>query len=169
MDIVNVRSNIRSTLGLAAVSLAVAAVIASGPPSPQAERGWQPSADHVISDTVSLPDDRTLRLWTGPSGWYVESLKAGRHEAAVGANSGGAEYTVSEVLGGLVGYLPAAGTHSVSVGSHGAVVREDVHAGMFLVPASLVPTTDDAVLVTPLDADGRPLAAETAVPIAGRD
>ncbi|MFU8873972.1 hypothetical protein [Micromonospora sp. SL4-19] len=117
---------------------------------------------------MSLPNHHTLRLWTGPSGWYVEDLKSGRHLAAVGAGGGGDEYGVSDVLNGLVGHLPVAGAQAVSIESHGAAVRKDVHAGMFLVPVSVVPLTDDVLLVTPLDATGRPLAEQTAVPIAGR-
>ncbi|MGN9915973.1 hypothetical protein [Micromonospora palomenae] len=168
MNVANIRSNTRSLLGLSAVSLAVAAVIFFAPRSAEAERDWEPPAGYVNADTVSLESNRTLRLWAGPSGWYVESLASGQHEAAVGASGGGNQYSVSEVLDGLVGYVPLAGTEAVSIRSHRGAVRQDVHAGVFLIPASGIAVTDVAILVTPLDANGRPLAGETQVPIAGR-
>ncbi|SCF21273.1 hypothetical protein GA0074695_4389 [Micromonospora viridifaciens] len=170
MNPANVRSNIRSLLGLGAVSLAVAGVIVAGQPSsaPEPERPWQPPAGYVLADTVPLEHDHTLRLWTSPTGWYVESLRLGQHKAAVGAGGSSSEYTVSEVLDGLVGAVPVAGAQAVSVGTPGATVRAGVHGGWFLVPASVVLATDDTVPVTPLDASGNPLAEETAVPIDGR-
>ncbi|OKI81664.1 hypothetical protein [Micromonospora sp. CB01531] len=171
MNPANVRANTRSLLGLAAVSAAIAAVVTSHRPSPAAEPEpvWQPPAGYVVTDTVSLASAHTLRLWTGTSGWYVESLRSGRHEGAVGASSGSSdEYSASEILDGLVGTVPVTGARAVSVGPPGAALRADLHAGVFLLPASAVPATDESVLVTPLDDAGRPLAAETAVPIAGR-
>lgn len=173
MNIADVRWNTRSILGLSAVALAVAAVISFAPrspePEPEVERDWQPPAGYVLADTVSLENNRTLRLWAGPSGWYVESLTSGRSESAVGASGGGDQYSVSEVLDGLIGYLPVAGAQAVSIRSEGGILREDVHAGLFLVPASVIPPTDVTILVTPLDADGRPLTGETPVSIGGRD
>ncbi|WP_141714988.1 hypothetical protein [Micromonospora rhizosphaerae] len=168
MDAAKARSNARSILGLSAVSLAIAAIIVFAPRSPEPERGWQPPAGFTIADTTSLGGNQTLRLWTGPSGWYVESVTSGRHEAAVAAAGGGDQYSVSEVLNGLVGNVPVPGTQAVSVRSQGTAVRANVHAGLFLAPAAVVAPTDVAVLVTPLDANGTALAGETLVPIAGR-
>ena len=167
MGISKSRSNTRSLIGLSAVSLAIAAIITFAPRPSQPEQGWQPPTDYAIVDTISLEDGRTLRLWTGPSGWYVESLASGRHQGAVGAASGGDQYSVSEILDGLVGYLPTTGAQAVSVGSP-ASVRADVHSGVFLVPASVIGATDRAVSVTPLDANGKALAPETPVAVAGR-
>lgn len=113
--------------------------------------------------------DRTLRLWVGPSGWYVESVVAGRHQGAAGASGGGDQHTVSEILGGYVGEVPVAGAHAVSVRRRdGVAVQAVVHDGMFLLPADLAGATELALFVTTLDAAGRPLDAETSVPIAGR-
>jgi transcriptional regulator with XRE-family HTH domain len=170
MDVANARSNTRSVLGLTAGLLVFTAVVLFVLRSRQSEvdRAWSPPAGYAIVDTVSLDGNRTLRLWTGPSGWYVESLISGRSETAVGASSGGDQYSASVILDGLVGYLPIAGTQAVVVRSRTASVREDVHDGTFLVPASVITATDVVVLVTPLDASGTPLAEETPVPIAGR-
>ncbi|WP_091298697.1 hypothetical protein [Micromonospora halophytica] len=108
-----------------------------------------------------------MRLWTGPSGWYVESLLSGRHQAAVGAADGGDGYSVSEVLDGLVGQLPTAGVAAVAVGSP-TRVRAEVHSGVFFVPASVIGDADRAVPVIPLGVNGIALAPETLVEVAGR-
>ncbi|MEO3776860.1 hypothetical protein ABGB16_08400 [Micromonospora sp. B11E3] len=170
MDASRARTNARSLLGLAAAALVVAAVVVFAPDSPaQPRQQWRPPDGYALADTVVLPGDHTLRLFTGPSGWYVERLAANRHEAAVGAMGGGTEYTASEVLGGLVGRVPTPGARAVSVGSGEAAARASVHSQVFLVPASVLTEADEDVPVTPLDAAGRPLAGETLVPIAGRD
>jgi hypothetical protein len=169
MDVAVVRSNIPSIVGLAGVALALAAVVRLVPhDTHDPARAWEPPVGYVVADTVSVSGDRTLRLWTGPAGWYVESLAAGRHEGSVGASGGGDQFTVSEILGGFVGNVPVAGTGAVSVRTRGGVaVHANVHDGMFVLPAHMAGATEPAVLVTPLDATGRPLAAETSVPIAG--
>ncbi|MFJ6196916.1 hypothetical protein [Micromonospora sp. NPDC092111] len=158
---------LRSLVGLAVASLVIAAIIMLAPHPAAPQQAWQPPASYAVVSTVALDDGRTLRLWTGSSGWYVESLASGRHEAAVGATSGGAEHTVSETLGGLVGYLPTRDARTVVVGAP-AGVRADVHAQMFLVPATAVDAVDDTVLLTSLDATGRTLA-RTTVEITGRE
>ncbi|MCG5449827.1 hypothetical protein [Micromonospora hortensis] len=167
MGIAGFRSNMRSLIGLAAVCLAVAAVISVAPNPAVPERDWRPPAGYVLADTVSLDDEHTLRLWTGPSGWYVESMLSGRHQAAVGAGSGGDQSSVSEVLNGLVGQLSLAGATAVAVGSP-TPVRARVHSGVFLVSTSVIRSTDRAVPVTPLDVNGKPLAPGTLVEVAGR-
>ncbi|MFG1949648.1 hypothetical protein [Micromonospora sp. NPDC048830] len=172
MDASRARTNARSLLGLAAAALVVAAVVVFAPDSPaQPRQQWRPPEGYALADTVVLPGDHTLRLFTGPSGWYVERLAANRHEAAVGAagGGGGTGYEVSEVLGGLVGRVPTPGAQAVSVGSGEAAVRASVHSQVFLVPAPVLTEADEAVPVTPLDATGRTLAGETLVPITGRD
>ncbi|GAB3959489.1 hypothetical protein [Micromonospora vulcania] len=168
MALAGLCSNARSLIGLSAVCLAVAAVISVAPSSAVPERrDWRPPTGYVLADTVSLDDKHTLRLWTGPSGWYVESMLSGRHQAAVGAGRGGDQPSVSEVLNGLVGQLSTAGAAAVVVGSP-TPVRAPVHSGVFLVPTSVIRSTDRAVPVTPLDVNGKPLAAETLVEVAGR-
>ncbi|MEU6078424.1 hypothetical protein [Micromonospora sp. NPDC047074] len=173
MDLAGSGSHVRTLIGLSAAALAVAAVVAVAPKSPAEPRpDWQPPTGYTLAETVPLDGDHTLRLWTGPSGWYVESLRSGRHHAGVGAKGDGAKgesgrYSVSPVLDGLVGQLPTAGAAAVAVGP--ARVRATVHSGVFLVPASVIGATDRVVAVTPLDLDGRPLARETLVAVAGRD
>ncbi|MCM0677257.1 hypothetical protein NCC78_21575 [Micromonospora phytophila] len=167
MAVARHRSTVRSTLGLAAVTPVLAAVVACAPPAAESPPAWQPPAGFAVTETVTVADGRTLRLWTGPSGWYVESLTSGRHEAAVGAGGGGDRYAVSVVLDGLVGTVPVASARAVEVGS--PPVRADLHSGVFLVPATVVAApTDQDVLVTPLDATGRSIAPATRVPIVGR-
>jgi hypothetical protein len=167
MDSVRFRSTVGSLIGLTAVGLAVAAAIIVVPSPAPPERDWRPPTGYILADTVSLDDDHRLRLWTGPSAWYVESLLSGRHQAAMGAGGGGDQYSLSEVLDGLVGRLPTAGAAAVVVGST-IRVRAEVHSGVFLVPASVIGAADRAVPVTPLDGNGNPLAQETLVAIAGR-
>ncbi|WFE64787.1 hypothetical protein [Micromonospora sp. WMMD714] len=160
------RSPLRSLLGLAAVSLTIAAVVVVAPDPPAGSAGsWQPPSGYVDVETVTLDDGRTLRLWTGPSGCYVESLVAGRSAAAVGTSGGGPEYAVSEILGALVGYLPLREARTVLVGS--SAVRADVHAQRFLVAATAVDVADGRVRLTVLDGTGRTLARVT-VEITGR-
>ncbi|MEH1169669.1 hypothetical protein V6V47_30250 [Micromonospora sp. CPCC 205539] len=167
MGTVGFRTNMRSLIGLAAVCVAVAAVISVAPNSAVPERDWRPPAGHVLADTISLDDQHTLRLWTSPSGWYVESMLSGRHQAAVGAGRSGDRPSVSEVLNGLVGQVPTAGATAVAVGSP-TPVRARVHSGVFLVSTSVIRSTDRAVPVTPLDVNGGLLAPQTLVEVAGR-
>ncbi|MEH0846163.1 hypothetical protein V6U81_27665 [Micromonospora sp. CPCC 205711] len=167
MNIARSSSTIRSLIGLSAVCLAVAAVISVAPSSAMPERDWRPPAGYILADTVSLDNEHTLRLWTGPSGWYVESLLSGRHQAAVGAAGGGDDYSVSEVLDALVGQLPTAGAAAVAVGSP-TRVRAEVHSGVFLVPASVIGAADRAVSVIPFDVNGVALGPETLVEVTGR-
>lgn len=61
-----------------------------------------------------------------------------------------------------------ADAHAVSVGEPGVAVRVDLHDGVFLVPASVMAPSDVAVPVTPLDANGMPMADTPLVPVAGR-
>ena len=167
MDIASSRSNVRSLIGLSAVCLAIAAVISVAPSSAMPERNWRPPAGFILADTVSLDDEHTLRLWTGPSGWYVESLLSGWCLAAVGAAGGGDQHSVSEVLDGLVGQLPTAGAAAVAVGSP-THARTEVHSGVFLVSASVIGAANRAVSVIPLDVNGSSVAPETLVEVAGR-
>ncbi|MEE6257490.1 hypothetical protein [Plantactinospora sonchi] len=165
-----VRSNLRSFVGLTAVALALVAVVRFGsyesPPPPEP---WRPTAGFVAAETVALGGDRTLRLWTAPSAWSVESLVDGRHAGAVSAWGDVDRYTVDEVLGGFLGDVPVTDAHAVSVRTHdGATVRARLYDRRFLVPGHVAGPTEPALLVTPLDAAGRPLSAETSVPIAGR-
>ncbi|MEU1755795.1 hypothetical protein ABZ436_24485 [Micromonospora matsumotoense] len=168
MTVAPPRSPLRSLVGLAAVSLMIAGVVVVAPDPPsEAVGGWQPPSGYVDAGTVGLDDGRALRLWTGASGCYVESLVAGRSAAAVGTNGGGPEYAVSEILGGLVGYLPLQEARTVLVGSSPGV-RADVHAQRFLVAATAVDVADGRVRLTVLDGTGRTLARAT-VEIAGRN
>ncbi|KWV31119.1 hypothetical protein [Micromonospora rifamycinica] len=160
------RSPLRSLVGLAAVSLTIAAVVVIAPDPPaESAGGWQPPSGYVDAERVTLDDGRTLRLWAGPSGSYVESLDAGRSTAAVGTSGGGPEYAISEILGGLLGYLPLREARTVLVGS--SSVRADVHAQRFLVAATAVDVADGRVRLTVLDGTGRTLARAT-VEITGR-
>lgn len=164
-------TNLRSLVGLAAVVSALIAVVLLGPSSePSAPAlAWQPPDGFVAAETVALDGDHTLRLWTATTGWSVESLVEGRHAGTVSAWGGGDRYTVAEVLGGFLGDVPVPGTHTVSVRiQDGTAVRARVHDGRFLVPGYVAGPTEPALLVTPLDAAGRALDVETAVPIAGR-
>ncbi|MFI9639102.1 hypothetical protein ACIG87_03405 [Micromonospora sp. NPDC051925] len=167
MDLARSRSTLRSLIGLSAVGLALAAVISIVPGSATPEQNWRPPAGYVLADTVPLDDEHTLRLWTGSSGWYVESLLSGRHQATVGAMGGRDRYSVSEVLDALVGELPAVGATAVAVGSP-TQVRAEVHSGVFLVPASVIAADDRTVSVVPLDVNGTALAPAILVEVAGR-
>ncbi|MEV4846086.1 hypothetical protein AB0K20_23070 [Micromonospora matsumotoense] len=167
MTVAPPRWSLRSLVGLAAVSLMIAAVIGVAPDPPSEPSGvWQPPSGYVDAATVTLDNGRTLRLWTGSSGYYVESLVAGRSAAAVGVSGGRSEYAVSEILGGLVGYLPLQDARTVLVGSSPGV-RADVHAQQFLVAATAVDVADQHVRLTVLDGTGRTLV-HTTVEIAGR-
>jgi hypothetical protein len=117
MDSVRFRSTVGSLIGLSAVGLAAAAAIIVAPSPAPKKRDWRPPTGYVLADTVSLDDDHTLRPWTGQSGRCVESLLSGRHQAAVGAAGGGDQFSLSEVLDGLVGQLPTADAAAVVVGS----------------------------------------------------
>jgi hypothetical protein len=165
---VDVRLLVRSLFGCAAVALILlaAVLVVRNPSDPPAVTPWQPPDGYRLADTVSLPDDRRLRLWASDSGWYVEAFQDGRHEAAVGAQGANDRYSASEVLGGLVVRVPVAGARTLTVRAAGATGYGTIHAGTVLVPAPAAGV--DSVLVTPLDADGAPLAGQVAVPIAGR-
>jgi hypothetical protein len=167
MDMARSRSTVRSLIGLSAVCVAIAAVVSIAPSPSVPEQDWRPPAGYVLAETVPLDAEHTLRLWTGPSGWYVESLLSGRHQAAVGAAGGGDQNSVSEVLDGLVGQMSTPGAAAVEVGSP-TQVRAEVHSGVFLVPASVIGAADRALPVTPLDEDGTALAPETLVEVTGR-
>ncbi|MFI6824999.1 hypothetical protein ACIBJE_29235 [Micromonospora sp. NPDC050187] len=166
---VDIRSLVRSVSGCAAVAVALVAVVLVVPDRSDAPAvtDRQPPEGYRLADAVSLPDDRRLRLWVGDSGWYVEALRGGRREAGVGARGGGDQYSASEVLGGLLVRVPVAGARTLGVRADGHAWHGTVHVGTVLVvPAP--PVRVDTVLVTPLDADGRSLAGEVAVPVAGR-
>ncbi|SCL23717.1 hypothetical protein GA0074692_1634 [Micromonospora pallida] len=165
---VDIRLLVRGLFGCLAVAVALVAVVLAvpDPSDPPAVTSWQPPDGYQLADTVSLPDDRRLRLWTGDSGWYVDALRAGRREAGVGARGGGDQYSASEVLGGLVVRVPVAGARTLTVRAAGETRNGTVHAGTVLVPAP--PAGVGTVLVTPLGADGLPLGGETVVPIVGR-
>ncbi|GIF63091.1 hypothetical protein Ais01nite_11260 [Asanoa ishikariensis] len=167
MDVTVVRSNVRSIVGLLGLGLLIAAVVRLAPDVDAAPpQEWQPPAGYAVAETVPVSADRMLRLWIGPAGWHVESLSAGRSESAMGAARGGDQFAVSEILGGFVGVVPTAGTHAVTIRAPGdAPVHVDVHDGMFLAP---VFPADQQLLVTPLDANDKPLTAEVSVLIAGR-
>ncbi len=157
MNIARARSNARSLVGLAAVSLVITALVTHAPGVSEPER--ERITDHPVADTISLDDGRTLHLRTAPTSWFVDSLKSGSREATVGATSGGDQYSASEVLGGLVGYVPTADARAVAVGS--PAIRANLHDRMFLAPASVIDATDRSVVITALDADGRPLEKVT--------
>ncbi|MEO3745423.1 hypothetical protein [Plantactinospora sp. B5E13] len=171
MDTAVRRTNLRSLVGLAAVALALVAaarLVPSDEPTTPAP-AWQPPDGFVAAQTVDLGDGRTLRLWTATTGWSVGSLVEGRHAGAVSAWGGGDQYTVAAVLDGFLGDVPVTGAHTVSVRvPDGAAVPARVHDGRFLIPGYVAGPTAPALLVTPLDAAGRALDAETSVPIAGR-
>ncbi|MER7444065.1 hypothetical protein [Micromonospora avicenniae] len=161
------RSALLGPLLPAVTSLVVVAACTT--PAVAPTPGWQPPAGFTAApSTVSVADGRTLRLWVAPTGWYVESLASGRHEGAVGAAGGRDQYGVSVVLDGLVGIVPVDGAQAVEVGAPPDAVRTDLHSGVFLVPATVVAPADRDVLVTPLDAAGRPIASTSRVPISGR-
>jgi hypothetical protein len=166
------RSNLRSVLGCAAAASVIAVTVVlvdrRAPSEPEPESGWRPPAGYALVDSVEVNDGRTLRLWLHPGGWYVERRGPDGHEASVGASGGGDRYTVSEILGGLVGRIPLVDTRAALVGAAGAAVRQEVHDGVFLVPATVAGPIDATVPVTPLDADGTPSTGEVTVPIAGR-
>ena len=170
MDVAVVRSNIRSVVGLVSIGLVLTAVMHVAPHSGDSQIGpWQPPAGYVVADTVPVSGDRVLRLWLGPTGWYVESLFSGTSESTVGADRGRDQFAISEILGGFVGTVPAAGTSRVSIRSAGGpAVVTNAYDGMFLVPAHIAGTAEPQLLITPLDARGKPLTDETSVPIAGR-
>ncbi|MEV4539282.1 hypothetical protein AB0J82_36465 [Asanoa sp. NPDC049518] len=120
MDVALVRSNVRSVLGLAGVGLVLTAVVSLAPRQVDDQiRSWQAPAGYAVAETVPVGNDRVLRLWLGPTGWYVESVFSGTSESAVGGNRGGDQFTVSEVLDGFVGTVPTAGVSTVSIRSAG--------------------------------------------------
>lgn len=170
MNALAARSVARSLAGLAGVGLALAALVIFLP-GKEAEPAtpWAPAGYRVV-ETVALDGDRTLRLWVSPSGWWVESLSGGEHEAAVGAAGPGYQHTASVHLDGLLGTMPTAGAQTVVIRpvGGGTSVRATVHDRLFLVPAWIVTPGGRAVLMTPYDAAGHPLGGEVTVPIAGR-
>jgi len=166
MDVAARRSNTRSLLGLGTVSLVLAAVVAFAPAVPAPVAEWRPPAGYAVADTVDLGGGRTVRLWTGPWGWYVESRASGRHDSAAGAGRSAHAYWTSEILGVVVGHVPETGAAWVAIGSP-AGVRAPLRSGMFVVPAPVVGPGDRTVSLTPLDATGRAGATVT-VEIAGR-
>ncbi|MDG4825374.1 hypothetical protein O7635_26305 [Asanoa sp. WMMD1127] len=170
MDVAVVRFTLRSVVGLVGVALVLAVAVRWSPRADHAAvAAWRPPVGYALAETVPLSGDRALRLWTGPNGWQVESLVAGRSESAVGAAGGVDQFAVSEVLGGFVGTVPTRGCRAALIRDAGGIaVRADLHDGFFLVAAEAFAATGDALLVTPLDAAGRPLAGETVTPIAGR-
>jgi hypothetical protein len=170
MDASVVRSNIRSVAGLVGVTLALTAVIRLVPDERHTPlTPWQPPAGYTVADTIPVGTDRVLRLWIGPGGWCAQSLERDRHVASVETSAGGDTFTVSEVLGGFVGAVPVAGARAVAVRAPGGVaVHVNVHDQMFVVSSTIAAATVPALLVTPLDAAGRPLTSETSVHIAGR-
>ncbi|WDZ83241.1 hypothetical protein [Micromonospora cathayae] len=165
---VDVRSLVGRAFGLLAVGLLLLAVVLAVPDPPDAPaRAWQPPDGYRLTSTLTLADDRELRLWTGTSGWYVEQRRSGRTEAGVGAGGGGDRYDATEILGGLVVRVPAVGARSILVRSTGGTVRGLVDAGTSLVPVP--PPGVDSVVVLPLDAAGTPLIPEVTVAVAGRE
>ncbi|WP_144022428.1 hypothetical protein [Asanoa hainanensis] len=156
--------NVRSVVGLLGVGLVLAAVVRWSPDVGSASvEEWRPPAGYAVADTVSLDASRTVRLWVGPAGWYVESGSDGRGDSAVGASGGRDQFAVSEVLGGFVGTVPTRGARAVTVRAPGGTtVRAAVHDGLFLTRAF---ATESQLLVTPLDAVGTPLTAEVTVPL----
>ncbi|WP_326554223.1 hypothetical protein [Micromonospora sp. NBC_01813] len=165
-----IRGNIRTVGGLAAVAVALAVVVSLVPrDEPGLIDPWRPPAGHVLADTVDLGDDRALRLWVKPGGWYVQSLVAGQHEASIGAGGRGDQFTVAEVFEAYVGTVPLPDARTVSVRSTGGVaVHVGVHEGAFIVAGAVAASDERRLLVTPLGPADVVLAAETSVPIAGR-
>jgi hypothetical protein len=165
------RSAARSLAGLVGAGLALAALVIFVPgredKAPAAP--WAPSGATMV-ETVALDGDRTLRLWVSPIGYWVQSLRGGEHEAAVGASGSRDQYTAEVLLDGLVGKVPAAGARTVEVRPEagGEALRATVHDGVFLAPGWIVTPGARAVLVTPYDAAGRPLGDEVTVPVGGR-